>query len=518
MSDHNEPILKKETPNVNEQQPENNEAVVKEETAIINKKQDTVNETQYVVDPVEETSNTSGDVPIPYPSSNHKVLMDILTTINEMNDKIFRSSFSDKDTEALKINNDSVNYTNKDNALYDSVNNDGMINNFKYADKELGIRPLKIGGSGNLNGDAAIAKLANIIGVGETIQVPLWHSGFWVTLKPVKDVELINLDMQITNNQITLGRDTNTLIFSNYSVVFNRIVTNFIINHIQSTTLDLPTGEDLREYISVQDLYTLVNSLLYSMHPRGYPLIRTCSNSNVLNAETNKPKCSHTIEAKIDFRKMLWVDRKMLSKEHIAQMSKRTPGSVTTDDVIEYANTLPINKSKKIEVEYNGNKVYFILKTPTLKDYINNGEKWVNDIISKSEAIFTETTDNEEREAIINTTAAAMVMGVYNIYISEILFEDGSTIKNRIDIDDALTMLSNSQDLIKVFLDGIKEYINSNNISVIGITNYTCPACGEDQVKEGKDNFKEIIPINVLESFFDLCVLRIIKVRDNNIS
>jgi len=493
----------------------------KEEQEIIEQQEEVKepieDDSKYIEDVTQEEKNDSDEVPIPYPSSNNKILMDILTTINEMNDKVFRSTFSNDDMETLKINNDSVNYTNKDDALYDSVNN-GMVNNYKYADKELNIRPLKIGGNGNLNGDAAIAKLANIIGVGETIQVPLWHSGFWVTLKPVKDVELINLDMQITNNQITLGRDTNTLIFSNYSVVFNRIVTNFIVNHIQNTTLDLPAGADIREYISVQDLYTLVNSILYSMHPKGYPLVRSCSNSNVLDPDTNKPKCSHTIEAKIDFRKMLWLDKNMLSKTHIEQMSKRTPGSITVDDVIEYSNTLPINKAKKIDVEYNGNKVYFILKTPNLKDYINNGEKWVNDIITKSEAIFTETTDNDEREAIINTIASAMVMGVYNIYIDEIVFEDGSSIKNRVDIDDSLTMLSNSNDLVKVFIDGVKEYINSNNISVIGIPNYTCPACQEAQVKEGKDNFKEIIPINVLESFFDLCVLRIIKVRDTNIS
>jgi len=477
---------------------------------------------EHKTNPIEEEKDIDpkeAEEYLPFPSTLYSKLVDALEKINSLTKEEFNNKYTERDAHVLKLNVDSTDYTNTEDMLAEPLNKeDGFINSVSYGSKELMIRPLPVNSAGKaLNGDAAIARIASILGVGEVTQVPLWHSGFWVTLKPIKDVELINLDIMLTNNQIQLGRDTNTLIFSNYSVVFNRIITNFIVNHIQNTTLDLPAGEDIRKYIAVQDLYTLVNALLYSMYPKGHILTRTCSNTTVIDPETKKPKCDKVISGKIDFRKLLWVNRKGLSKEHMKIMSSRNPNSVTIDDVLEYQNTLSINKQRtKKFTTTSGSVLEVVFKSPTLAEYIDNGEMWVNNVIKSCESMFTDTTDDEERNMIIDNVTATMVLGVYNVYVDKIVLEDGSYID---DIDDALSVLSTDNKLLKEFLEEVKDYINSNNISIIGIPDYTCSGCKESQIKEDKKGpFKQMIPINVLESFFSLCVLRIMKAQENRIS
>jgi len=503
-----------------EQNQNNEETKVEEVTTV--EETETISLEEHKKDPLTEKKDISpeeANAYLPFPSNLYSKLVDALEKINTLTKEDFDKKYTRDDARVVKLNADSTDYTNTEDMLADPLNKEeGYINDIKYGSKELNIRPLPVNGNGRaLNGDAAIARIASILGVGEVTQVPLWHSGFWVTLKPIKDVELINLDIMLTNNQIQLGRDTNTLIFSNYSVVFNRILTNFIVNHIQNTTLDLPAGDDIRDYIAVQDLYTLVNALLYSMYPKGHTLTRSCRNSTIIDDETKKPKCNKVMSAKVDFRKLLWVNRKGLSKEHMKIMSLRNPNSVTVEDVLEYQNTLSINKRRnKKFTTTNGEIIEIVFKSPTLKKYIDNGEAWVNNVIDSCESMFTETTDNDERNLIIDNVTSTMVLGIYNIYVEKIIYSDGSYTE---DVDNVLAIMSSDNLLLKDFLKEVKDYINNNNISIIGIPDYTCSNCKETQnSKDTKGPFKQMIPINVLESFFSLCVLRIMKTQENHIS
>ena len=61
----------------------------------------------------------------------------------------------------------------------------------------------------------------------------------------------------------------------------------------------------------------------------------------------------------------------------------------------------------------------------------------------------------------------------------------------------------------------LKNYLDEYAIAIVGTPNYICPACKEPQkkVKEGDTNpFRNIIPMNVLENFFDLSSLVELKV------
>ena len=126
------------------------------------------------------------------------------------------------------------------------------------------------------------------MGVGEVTQIPLWHSGFWITIRPPKSSDVINIEYELAKNVINLGRQTNTLVFSNSSVLFNKIVAEYILKHISETSLKLPADEDLLDYIDVRDLNLMVIGMIASMYPRSIPITKSCINSTVI--EDNKPK------------------------------------------------------------------------------------------------------------------------------------------------------------------------------------------------------------------------------------
>ena len=510
-----------EPPVVDDHTVEENDAIVEETKDLDIERVQQENYDDYKVDPTSDNRAIDPEKDsenIIMPTAIYSEIVELLKNINEFNKEKFREKFSEDDNIALGINIESLDKTNTEDMLSEPLNDPAMVNNVSYGSKDLSIRPLPINSKGRaLNGDAAIARIASVLGVGETTQVPLWHSGFWVTLKPIKDIDFINLELQLTNNQITLGRDTNSLVFSNYSVVFNRILSEFIVKNIQNATIDISPDEDIRKYIKVQDYYILVLGVLYSMYPKGYTLTRSCVNSIVLD-ENETPLCSATVSSKVDFRKLSWVNKKAIDKKHLEHMSKRNPNSASIDSVIEYQNTLYINKNKDVRVKTtDGVELTISLNMPNLFDYVDNGELWINNIIKSSESLFTDTTDPDEKNRIVNENTAAVVLGIYNIYVTKITTDDGGVIEGRSEINGSIDILSGDERILEKFITEVKEYINKNTIAVVGLPNYECPACKQQQREDDGSVFKEIVPVNVVESFFDLCVLKALKARSRNI-
>lgn len=478
----------------------------------LDKKNDPVTESKELV-----PADDMGDKLI-LPGVLYSTLVATLESINKLSKEQFKKKYSDKEQLALGINIEGM----RTGFIDDMLTKDAaeFFNGINFGDKELVTRLLPLNTQGkNLKGAAVVSAFSSLVGVGDNIQVPLWHSGFWVALRPVKDSEIVNLETALANNHIELGRDTSTLVYSNYSVVYNRIVTDFIIEHIESCTLAVPADRDIRDYIKVQDLYPLVNGMLSGMYSSGYEFIRACANSSIIG-ENNKPKCDYTLTAKVDFKKLLWVNRKALNKDMIRQMSTRTPSSITGEEVINYQRTLESLANTTLNLETsNGVKMKMTLSAPSLNDYITNGEIWINNVIKNSEKLFTETSSDEEKNNLINEMMTTVVLGIYNVFIEKIeVPSEGTITEDRPNVDTALEILSSDDKVLKELIDGVKAYINSITVALVGIPNYECPACKANQNNDSKAEFKEIIPLNVVESFLDLCTHRTQKLRTRNIS
>ena len=468
----------------------------------------------------EEYSDIVNKASILLPGSTYEAILKTLKIIDTIDPKEFEKLYSKKQILSTGINIESGRTTTKDNVFVDNLNesDDKYVNTVNYSDKELVPRPINFKQTdGVVSGSTAIARFTSLLGVGVVTQIPLWHSGIWLTIKPPKQTDIINLEIAIANNQIQLGRETNTLVYSNYSVIYNRLVIDFILKHVVDSTLKLPEDDDIRKYISMHDMYPLILAMISSMYPEGIPVTRTCVNTNNLK-EDKTPLCDFIASAKLDTNKLLWVNRKVLNNKMLTHMSKRIPNSSTVDEVKEYQLSISKTNSKTITIETeNSIPVIATIAIPNLYDYLINGELWIQNIIKEAEEIFSSTDSIETKNSKVNDILMTVILGIYNVFVKKIesnnmVIEDNDTIV------ELLTVLSNDNIAFKSFINSIKTYISESAIAIVATPNYECPNCKAQQNDNIKGPFKELIPLNILESFFDLSVLRINKVRNKSIS
>lgn len=410
--------------------------------------------------------------------------------------------------------------------VFGSMNNhkEDFTNEVDYGDKKLVTRPINMQVKDKLNSSSAIARFTALLGVGEVVQVPLWHSGFWVTLKPMKQKDFINLYTALNSASIELGRSTTSLVFSNYSVVIVRIIMDFILDCITDTTINLKESEDIRKYIKIQDINPLINGLLATMYPKGISILKTCNNSLIMT-DQNQPKCDYTIRADLDNKKLLWVDRKSLNDKLLDQMSKRLSKSVSVDSCIEYqreleATTALKDKTVIIPINNGESNIEITLSTPSILKHIERGEAWVNDIIKTVEKIVTEDSKVNKEDKLQEFITISRA-NAYNSYIKSIKDSDGYVFKTDEEIEKVLDLISYDNDTYDAILKEITKFTDNAVIAIIATPDFTCPKCKASQIDENDKNpddpFKEFIPLNVLEYFFDLCELRKNKINNQNI-
>jgi len=352
---------------------------------------------------------------------------------------------------------------------------------------------------------AALMKLSQKAGIGSNIHIPLWHSGFWVTYSPLNDEEIINLELEIVSELARIGKETTTLVFSNYSVIFAEVLLKHFKDKILESTLKLDDDEDIYDYININDIYTIALFMAKSMYPLGFQVVIPCKNNTVLNDE-NLPKCSYKASTKVDLGELLWVDESKLTLDHKKQMAKKTPRSLTSEDVTKYQETLPnageVTKSFKDD---DGETTSLILGPVSVSRYIESGQDFINELRDKAVTLIKsnkqlDTPDKAER-VILN----GIYLNVYSHYIKGIPVDD-AVISDPNETREALNILTSNHTMAKEIMDAIKHYIDDSLIAIVGVPNFTCPNCKSEQTK------KELIPLAVYEYFFILLHSRYEKI------
>lgn len=455
------------------------------------------------------------------PTAPYSIVIKFLEDLNKYAEEYgkIKDEGEAEETRTSVIN--SVNYTLKDNIFAKNLNKQpsDMVNDLKYSDKKLNIDSIKLAkpeGGSNLSGAKAINYFRSFLSVGELIKVPLWHSGFWVMIKPPTQTEIVNLQVALYNNEIKLGRETMTLVYSNYSVVTMRIIVDFIIEHINQTSIKGSDDIDLRDYISVHDYFPLVCGMLASMNPEGVGVVKTCVNSAVLG-EDGMPKCDFKVRGIVDLKKLLWVDRKALTKSMLNHMANKTWDSMSLDSVKEYQLSIASLAEKEYELTSDsGLKYKIVFGLPNLKDNITKGEEWVNGIITAAEEMFTDTDTPEQKNKKVDQLALASILSVYNTFIKKFIYPDGTVNDDSTTYDEILSTLAVDDSSFKDFVKSISDYITNSAIAMIATPNFTCPKCDKKQGNL-RDSFKEFIPLDIVSYFFVLCDLRTKKTQERQI-
>ena len=392
----------------------------------------------------------------------------------------------------LPNNDQYFNSINKEDADYQQA--------VEYKGGEIGIKEIKTNFKGNkLTGEKAILAFNKSQGLGNIFQVPLFHSGFYVTLKTPSEIEIINLHREILESKINLGRATQGLAFSNVMVYTIQSLAKFALDHILETSLQTSVLEnkDIMELIMVHDYPILVWGLLCTMYPKGVQYTRACL--------SDPDKCSYVLKETLNLTKLHWTDSRALTETHKTHILNRTPRQFTLDSILNYQKSLPAITNKTIKKD----NVTFTLKVPNMLSYVQSGDRWINGIVNKIDQISKE--DNEKaKQALIQQYAQATRLRQVSHWFASIEFDD-NIVDDQDTIEQLLDVMSQDETLSKFIIDEVFNYIDESTISLIGIPSYNCPSCGEEQKTE-TGRFEHVIPLDVTTIFFDQHVQRMSQI------
>lgn len=370
--------------------------------------------------------------------------------------------------------------------------------NVEAAGTKLGPRRLNLPNTdGNvLRGGVAMNRVAKAMGMGMIVQVPLWHSGFWVSIKAPGDVELYELERRIANEKISLGRMTKGLVYSNTSVYVASHLINFILENVYSSSLPVDSIDQMKKSIKVSDVPTLIWGMLSSIYPNGYPYQQPCM--------SDLTKCNHIVSAMLDIGKLLWVDRSSLSEFQTKHMINRN-SRMALDQIERYQSEFN-HASKYSNIQLN-DMMSVELDVPNIELYENTGYAWVEGIVRATDEAFGDKLVGQERDNYISDVARTTATRQYSHWVKRINVTDErgvtSPIEDREDIEANLYQISSDERMRRHFVDSVCGFIDDVTVAVIGYVNYACPKCGELQMKANGPKSR-IIPLDMMSVFLTL--------------
>ena len=387
---------------------------------------------------------------------------------------------------------------NPDNSFEQSVDVNG---------DKLGISVAKLKDVQNqeIEGDKALMMVRNTFGLGSHIRVPLFHSGFWITIKAPSDLEILELHRQITQDKVELGRASYGLAFSNQVVYYANRLLDFALNNIHSHSIK--TNTDIRDFIYSHDVPIIIWGVACAIWPNGFKYQRACT--------SNPKECNHVATELINLSKLLWTNTSGLNQWQKTHMANKSATSMTEEEVNRYRKELLNNQPRIINIEKDDKIISFKLKVPTASQWINEGTTWVNQIVDSITGSFSESNSVNERNRFIINSAKASALRQYSHWVEEIEINT-NVIKNRSSIESVIGALSADDHIRDSFIKQMRDYIDSSVISIIGVPSYNCPNCGGEQKDEASSlpKFVNIIPIDVMNTFFIPLVHRVIKIQN----
>ena len=429
-----------------------------------------------------------------YPTNTKEELDNFLNNIQIEN----LENADDETKYAYLLAKTLVELTNNDN-IGVKPNNDKIVNRISYNDSGLGIQELA-GNKKAKTSKAALFKLNKAAGIGSYIQIPLYHSGFWITIRPLTNLEIINLALDLSNEITKMSRTTLGTMHTLFNLPFINASMKYISDAIIATTLQIDEEEDIFDYINVNDIYTLLWGVAKSFYPNGHNVTISCKNSGIIDETTNLPKCTYKENIHVDLEKLLWIDRSILTSEQIVHMAKRRPKSVTKKEVETYLESLPSNEEITFTLQGDDDiNITVTLASPNINRYVDMGDFIVSELQEEFNEVIRKSNvnlkDEDKIDAIKDKILTTVYLKGYSHIVKHIKIDD-AILEDNASIAEALEVISSSQKLSEKTKENLKTFLNKSLITTIGVPNFTCPKCGG---KVGEDT---IIPLAVYEYYF----------------
>jgi len=359
----------------------------------------------------------------------------------------------------------------------------------------------------SLKGEAAVWQALSYLGQGSFFQVPLWHTGIWVTLRTPSDDALVELHRSMISDKIRFGRSDYGLPFSNVTTYTTDRLVDFVISHIDKNTLSaktIPDG-DLKKVIVSQDIPSLLWGLACSIYPQGFQYRRACT--------TDPEKCTHIVEELLALSELQFVNKNALTDWQRQHMFDRKAGSKSYDEVKHYISEMKALNRRVVKIKNNqGLEMEICLKSPTVSSYVSAGYQWIGEIIEAVETVIEEDASSDDKEQLMIRHAQASSLRQYGHWVESFKFGT-NTIEHYETILSLLKRLSADKAVREGIMDAVTKYINESTVSVIALPVYDCPACGTEQ-RDGLFNipgFVNLLPLDPQRLFFFLLVQRMEK-------
>ena len=338
--------------------------------------------------------------------------------------------------------------------------------------------------SNKLTGEKAVLRVRALTGLGSVVMVPLWHSGFWITLKAPTESSMLELNRRLSEEKIGLGRATYGLAFANNSVFFAGWLIDFALSHVYDTSLKAEVAEDIRNRINQLDVPLLIWGLACAIWPNGFPYARA-----VLDQTTEQTK---VIKEKVNVGRLLWVDNNSLSPWQISHMAQRHGNSMTAESLDKYRSEFVRGKGRSVKLN---DTISVTLRVPNVNQYLISGKKWVNNIVAMVDNAFSMPPNDSVRDNYIMDQGKATNMRQFAHFVESLEVADG-LIEDVDTLDQTFDALSSSDAIREAFFKGVKSFIEDSTIAVIAIP------VTEDNEKSDLPRFPHLLPIDVMSVFF----------------
>ncbi len=367
----------------------------------------------------------------------------------------------------------------------------------QQVDSEAG--PIRMGalsfknvGGELITGEKAVLQVRALTGLGTVIQVPLWHSGFHVSIKAPSESQMIELNRRLTDEKIVLGRTTNGLAFANTSSYISATLLDFTMDYIYDTSLQ--DKSSLRAMIQTPDLPLLFWGLASAIWPRGFQYARPYIDP--IN------KAEKILKSRLGMSKLLWTDTKAFTPRQVVHMANKSSGTHSAAMVKIYREQFTVGQARLVKLT---DEIAVTLKVPSAVDYVISGQEWTAEITKTVDDSFSETPEDGRRENFIVRHGQATAMRQYTHYVKSIhagtnTIEDPETIKN------ILNDLSADDTIRNKFFDEARTYIDDSSLAIIGT-----PAADHEK-DQTLPRFPHILPMNVEHTFFILLAQKVMQI------
>ena len=351
-------------------------------------------------------------------------------------------------------------------------------------------------GTGNrISGLAAMNKMQEVLGLGAMIKIPLWHSGFHISIKAPSDIQLLNFYEKIEKEKITIGKNTGGLIFANRSTFINKALFELVEEVIYETNIkDFDTIENLAEHISILDLPIIAWGLAYTIFPNGYPYAKAC----LIDPE----KCQHVTEVMLDVAKIMWVDRSRITEKMLKHMSDVPRKLKTIEDIKQYQEDIAPTDKSTFTPSSGGFTIVF--KTASLAEHFAAGDDWINELETTVRTVFADENSDANINNYMRERANLTSLRNYRHFVKHVVWEDEETITDEeSSIDRLLNTLSAAPEIVDEFVKAADEFIDVNPIALIAVPRVPCEGC-EEMPTEQIEKHPWLLPVDPIKLFFAL--------------